>query len=209
MQIPTVRLITLKSIETFWWKLKLTGTDLLLWILFVKHQWKSPWTPPPSSSTAGTQPGRFTLPSPRALDGSGSTVYGSKNTESFFPHLFSPSKTLLEPLCHFSVTWTSSGVMANTKLEPSKKQQWTDQNLYRYIHSPPRVRGNDMKETVWKPYDAQKMLWSQWRTDVLPLVRLSSMALAETLSTKQSRRTQNVQTLAIFQMWRVCLVVKR
>lgn len=91
-------------------------------------------------------------------------------------------------------------------------------------------RCDDMKETV-KPYDTLRMLLFQWRTDrklfysfgetllficrkkkpppVLPLVRLSSMALAETPSIRQSRRRQNVQTLPIFWMWRMCLVVKR
>lgn len=42
---------------------------------------------------------------------------------------------------------------------------------------------------------------------VLPLVRPSSMTLAEIPSIKQSRRTQNVQTLDIFLAWRACLEV--
>lgn len=70
--------------EGFSWNLQLTVAGLLHWLLFVKHEWKSPLHPSSSSSTAGTQPGRFTLPSLRASDGSGSAVYGSKNTESFF-----------------------------------------------------------------------------------------------------------------------------
>lgn len=61
----------------------------------MKNPMQRPRTPSPTPSfTAGTQPGRFTLPSPRASDGSGSTVYDSKNTESFFSPFFS--------LCHFS-----------------------------------------------------------------------------------------------------------
>lgn len=62
-------------------------------------------TPPPSlpySSTAGMQPGRFTLPSLRASDGSGSTVYGSKNTESFFfTPSFAASRPWLQTVCHW------------------------------------------------------------------------------------------------------------
>ena len=78
--------------------------------------------PPPSSSTAGTQPGRFTLPSLRASGGSGSTVYGSKTQRAsfFFPSLPRSVQDSTTDSVIFPVTLTSSVVVAAKKPTLSK-----------------------------------------------------------------------------------------
>lgn len=92
---------------------------LISWLLFIKHE----WTPPPSSSSSkvGTQPSRFTLPSLRAADGSGSAVYSGKNTESSF------STLLLRLWTHFPRHIVP--LCAKTLYERGQQTEWNRKRL--------------------------------------------------------------------------------
>lgn len=126
----------------------------------------------------------------------------AKLWELFFPSLPRSVQDSTTDSVIFPVTLTSSVVVAAKKPTLSKTSPVhklsvdSNQQPSSHIHA-------YLNFTQHKPMRAKEET-----TQVLPLVLPSSMALPETLSIKQSRRTQNVQTLAIFLMWRMCLVVK-
>lgn len=137
---------------------------------------KSPCSPPflpsssSSSSTDGAQPGRFTLPSLRASDGSGSAVHGSKNTGSFFfspllPHSIHPRLDYRLSVI-FPVTLTSSVVAAAKKLTLSKKGKWPDRNLCGYIQMvafklKKFTISEQMNVIFWRK--CQEVIWSDFQ----------------------------------------------
>lgn len=136
----------------------MTKTDLLHWLWFVKHQWKSLYTllPPSYSSTAGLQPGRFTLPSPGASDGSGSAVYSSKNTERFSTLLLYPIQELTTALSViFAVTLTSSSGHAYTtvglSLQLPRNFLRRENGLILFVEKPSPINLNCLMQNIFTP----------------------------------------------------------